>query len=1747
MAYVAGGYAQRVLSTRLSNEYQEGPEKEGWVDEYDLPFSSKRPGNHIFGNQFYPVKRPRNTLEASHPYDRQEEIHPRINVNIGGHPSGHLPAPANLLREQAQYRLNIPQSNRVQSMPYHQTSTQPNTMEYRSRHSSISPLANQAQGNFASSIQPAPQGNHISPPRPPSYAEPNLRQPDGRKSLVQPFRPSQNISNQLFQPQNPQGSRASSVAPPPQGHTGVRGNINFTIPRHQSVPPSPVPRQRPAQYAVSGAGASGYDSQPSLQGFQPPPQGFIPSPRGPQNPTQGFQPSPQGFLPSAQGSQPSPQRFLPPSPMQARPDTISRTDLQPRSETSFANDANIPKPPVVKRTGPFIIDDDEKGIRQPESLITNSATKGNTATASHISASTINFAQGRRGVRSLTFGLDDPPNRKNDAHNQTRKNKPAAKRSKKDEDAASEEIRKQSEAYAKIQEKQDMAVKAKDTDALFEEPINEAAQARIRAHIQKEERRKREAEAKRRHTESLAEELETIRQEDAQREKARKEAERAERASKKAKTQEEREAIQNIREEEEKKRHDEQKRNAEELLRRKRQEQSEREAAVIEKEAAAERKRQQDAKKLKKDFEASKLAATSLNPARKGQGGRKEDGGRATTEDMEIPKPPVDDDGGLFVPEQVVTEIPDETTLPTGRGAAIHPGSIPRPYLPSTSPPKSDSMPGIAHKASNIAAEMKEIPGWQDISLRNLAGWRGAKNANTETKYASIVFDQHRKILLEDQKKRDEALAQERARETAELKGDIAASLEKCGSNLKEEVRRELKEALHKVLTVRPPIMPMNARNSLNSVRGMTVSPKKYASETQFSPGRKPTKKPNNLAPLGGKSLLDSEARRRENEEIRLVEKAKKRFEVKLHRDNAEQGRYMSEYEFRSTIEGQVKDYRERREKKYEKEKRLMPHGGGSPQGQARFGYEDIHFNEGDSTRLSKPNSQSDKGRCGGVMAQLRESNGSLGHFQKAAAAKIVDDRMQHLGDDSESEVSEEDPDYDEPDTTLLNQAKLAAPSGRLDRVFNIKATEADRMAANARIFEHDNRPTQAIKPRHLQDKEMVYFFLVQRSEIRDEEKSLPITIKQFFDSDDANEFAEEELRRTRWGPPMLRPQKTQWYSKETGLFSGRAFIDSKDNMVECVDVVAHAQYIGDLDDFEHEKVRGIFKPKLYVVLKLITKKVQTPLGTDEDDASENEAVEQNMETDENEEAEQNLGMDQNGESTQPMEAERIGETEQAMEADQARVAEQATEIYQNGEAKQATETDQSGEAKQTMETDQNGDEEQGMDTDQKDNEESNDHQSEKSGESGGDEIDALFEEEAEVELSDNSGHILAADVHQLSLDSESLETKPEMILTQTFKMVDVYTDRELANKRASEIFLAEIRPVGGDISQLVEFQNEAEKPVRESLESHNISGELFSASNNYANSGEEIRVWSRQTPQIARVSRSFTTTRYSRASPPNSDKPAASSLKPTDPLTGSSSSASPTTESESGQTSKLAADGLAALSKTAGTYSAYGVAEVLYRQCAAQADYSIPEAAMEDEEMPKTADGEDLGQGAGWWHTELGLPPTFSTWSQVTMLHMYLLTVRLRCFPASTSSIYQQHLIDHFFYDAEHRMVVSHNMEARGTRNKYLKDLFIQWRGILFAYDEGLVRGDAALASAVWRNVWKGREDVDVKGLAKVIAYMRKSLMDLEATEELEMQMGNWKWSDPDALKVLVGKKSPMIDQPFTEGTEAVGDAKSV
>lgn len=507
----------------------------------------------------------------------------------------------------------------------------------------------------------------------------------------------------------------------------------------------------------------------------------------------------------------------------------------------------------------------------------------------------------------------------------------------------------------------------------------------------------------------------------------------------------------------------------------------------------------------------------------------------------------------------------------------------------------------------------------------------------------------------------------------------------------------------------------------------------------------------------------------------------------------------------------------------------MMPHGGGSPQSQARFGYEDIDFNDVASSRANKPNSQSDKGRSGGVLARMRESNGSLAYFQQAAAAKIDDDGINHLRDDpdSESEVSEEDPDDDNLDTAPIKQSRPNALSDSRRSHLHTPEPEPNGTAANSESFGFHSNATQLVKPRHLQDNEMVYIYSVQRSEIRNHEGSQPITIKQFLNRDEANEYAEEELRRTRWGPTMPRPRISQYYSKESGLFSGKATVDSEENIEECVDVVAQAQYIGDLDDFEHGKVKVVFKPKVYFIFKSVTKKVQIPSDSD-DEASESEEAEQNMDTDPNEETEQNMEIDQNEESEPNVHTDQNEDTEQKLSTDRNKEAEPNMNTGQSEGAGANMEICQSEGAEPNMEMD----------------EQSEDHKGRSPTEPGEGTIDALFEDEEDEE--DDTGNNLAAIAHQqLSLEPPpGHETKAKMTLTQTSKPLELYTDRELANKRASEIFLAEIRPVGGDITQLVAFQNEASTIVRERLESYNISGELFSASNEYGDDGEEVRVW---------------------------------------------------------------------------------------------------------------------------------------------------------------------------------------------------------------------------------------------------------------------------------------------------------------
>ncbi|KAL9039361.1 MAG: hypothetical protein Q9180_002575 [Flavoplaca navasiana] len=246
-----------------------------------------------------------------------------------------------------------------------------------------------------------------------------------------------------------------------------------------------------------------------------------------------------------------------------------------------------------------------------------------------------------------------------------------------------------------------------------------------------------------------------------------------------------------------------------------------------------------------------------------------------------------------------------------------------------------------------------------------------------------------------------------------------------------------------------------------------------------------------------------------------------------------------------------------------------------------------------------------------------------------------------------------------------------------------------------------------------------------------------------------------------------------------------------------------------------------------------------------------------------------------------------------------------------------------------------------------------------------------------------------------------------------------------------------------------------------------------------------------------------------SAAAPSSSSKnPAPYPYSPKAPsTTAAASSSKDSAEPESQSTSsisasrKFAAEVRKRATSVTETYIAYSVCEKLIKECANQADYTIPQRHEKNGVVPKGADGEDLGVGKGWWYEAAHAP----SW--------------------------HQHLLDHFFYSAEDRLVREHNIQARSLRNKYLKDLFTQWRGLLAGYDEGLVKGDAVLATAVWRNVFGGKEDVDLVGLGEVVSYMRGVLKGLDEMEDEVVADGEIQFGDPRSQRKVVEVRSKMLD----------------
>ncbi|KAF2736240.1 ubiquinol cytochrome-c reductase assembly protein Cbp3 [Polyplosphaeria fusca] len=210
-------------------------------------------------------------------------------------------------------------------------------------------------------------------------------------------------------------------------------------------------------------------------------------------------------------------------------------------------------------------------------------------------------------------------------------------------------------------------------------------------------------------------------------------------------------------------------------------------------------------------------------------------------------------------------------------------------------------------------------------------------------------------------------------------------------------------------------------------------------------------------------------------------------------------------------------------------------------------------------------------------------------------------------------------------------------------------------------------------------------------------------------------------------------------------------------------------------------------------------------------------------------------------------------------------------------------------------------------------------------------------------------------------------------------------------------------------------------------------------------------------------------------------------------------------------------------------SYVVYTLMDKLIEECTKQGAYTIPQARQRGTPIPTDENGAHIGVASGWWYDTLGLQPTFINWSQITFIHVWMLQVRFRMFPEEHAQIYIQHLTNHVFYVAEDQLVVWHNLNSASLRQKFLKDMFAQWRAVLLSYDEALVKGDAVLAAAVWRNLLASREDVDFEKVAQIVAYMRWGLRKLESMTDEEVANDLWEFErDPGMESEAVGRQSP-------------------
>lgn len=161
----------------------------------------------------------------------------------------------------------------------------------------------------------------------------------------------------------------------------------------------------------------------------------------------------------------------------------------------------------------------------------------------------------------------------------------------------------------------------------------------------------------------------------------------------------------------------------------------------------------------------------------------------------------------------------------------------------------------------------------------------------------------------------------------------------------------------------------------------------------------------------------------------------------------------------------------------------------------------------------------------------------------------------------------------------------------------------------------------------------------------------------------------------------------------------------------------------------------------------------------------------------------------------------------------------------------------------------------------------------------------------------------------------------------------------------------------------------------------------------------------------------------------------------------------------------------------------------------------------------------EPLSDTAKFYYETLGLPKTFAQWFQITALHYWILSVRMRAMPFKYGRNYQQKLVDRIFRDMELRMSGEMGIASNRIIENYLKDFHSQLIGLIASYDEGLMTDDITLAGAIWRNIFNGQANADVRHIEALVGYVRSQLYVLNKISDREFGFGKFRFVPPDQV----------------------------